>query len=114
MQFKDLLMKHIAIVSLLSLFFITGCGQSSNEEQSPEAVTDEAQSDQSSDAIPAGEPITLHARLEFMDALASPSINSNRKLNASIYIETDAIRDGSGANATYTLDSDESRVQGVV
>ena len=107
-------MKHNAIVGLLSVFLITGCGQSSNEDSSSEPVVDEAQQDASDDAAASGEPITLHARFEFMDALASPSINSNRQLNASLYIETDVIRDGSGATATYTLDSDDSRVQGVV
>jgi hypothetical protein len=103
-------MKNIMSICLLSFLLLAGCSKSPKEAD--QQVESEATAD-----VPAsssGEPITLHARLDFMDASASPSINAKKHLNASFYIETDVTRDGSGASATYSLDSDDSRVQGIV
>lgn len=102
-------MKNITSVCALSFLLITSCGQSSKESQQVESE-DVAQTP----ADPSGEPITLHARLDFVDTFATASINAKRTLNASIYIETDVVREGSGASATYSVDSDESRVQGAL
>ena len=102
-------MKNITSVCVLSFLLLAGCGQSSKESQQAESEAPVEAADSSS-----GEPITLHARLDFVDTFVSPSINSSRKLNASIYIETDVTREGSGATATYSLDTEESRVQGAV
>lgn len=101
-------MKYIATLSFLSVLAVTGCGQSSKEDEQVSEVVEEVQE------VPSGEPITLHARLDFMDALVSPSINASRKLNASIYLATDVVREGSGDSALYSLDSEETRVQGAV
>lgn len=99
-------MRNLTSVCFVSFLLLAGCGQSSKENQQTES---EAPAET---PVSSGEPITLHARLDFMDSSASTSINANHKLNASIYIETDVIREGSGASATYRLDSDDSRVQG--
>lgn len=101
-------MKYIATLGFLSVLAVTGCGQSSNEEEQVGEVVDELQE------APSGEPITLHARLDFMDASVTPSINSSRKLKASIYLATDVMREGSGESAIYSLDTEETRVQGAV
>ncbi len=101
-------MKYIATLGFLSVLAVTGCGQSSNEEEQVSEVVEDLQE------VPTGEPITLHARLDFMDASVSPSINSSRKLNASIYLATDVMREGSGESAIYSLDTEETRVQGAV
>lgn len=102
-------MKNIMSVCVLSFSFLlaAGCGQSSKEDQAsePEEIAE-------APAETTGEPITLHARFDFFDKSGSSSINSNRQLKASIYIETDVRREGSGAGATYSLDTEESRVQG--
>lgn len=104
-------MKHLTSISFLSLLLLAGCGQSSKDKEQLETAAEATPEIQSSSS---GEPITLHARLDFVDASATPSINANRQLNASIYMETDVTREGSGANATYMHDSDDSRVQGYV
>ena len=101
-------MKNIASVCLLSLLLVVGCSKSPQDED--QQVESESPADT---PVSSGEPITLHARLDFMDSSISASVNANRKLNASIYIETDATREGSGASATYTLDSD-ARIQGAL
>jgi len=100
-------MKNITSVCALSFLLLAGCSKSPKENQ---PVESEAPAEISTDS--AGEPITLHARLDYVDTSASSAINAQRKLNASIYIETDVLREGSGASATYSLDSDEPRVQG--
>jgi len=102
-------MKNITSVCLLSLLLVAGCSKSPKEDDQ------QVESDTSADApaSPSGEPITLHARLDFMDSSASASVNASHHLNASIYLETDVTREGSGESATYSLDSD-SRVQGSV
>lgn len=101
-------MKNITSVVALSFLLLAGCSKSPEESQQVESEAPPAEESTGS----AGEPITLHARLDFVDTLASPAINAQRKLNASIYIEADVLREGSGASATYSLDSDETRVQG--
>ena len=102
-------MKNITSVYLLSFLMLVGCSQSPEENQQVESDTPAEEF-----SSPAGEPITLHARLDYVDTYASPSINAMRQLNASIYIETDVMRDGSGESATYSLDSEEARVQGTL
>lgn len=100
-------MRNLTSVCILSFLLLAGCSKAPQENQQTESEAPAETSTASS-----GEPITLHARLDFTDSLANTSINSSRKLNASIYIETDVLREGKGASATYTLDSEESRVQG--
>lgn len=107
-------MKSITSVCALSFLLITSCGQSSKEDQQKDNQQVESDAATQISDVPSGEPITLHARLDFVDTFASASINANRKLNASIYIETDVMREGSGVSATYSVDSDESRVQGAL
>lgn len=102
-------MKHLTTITFLSFLLLAGCGQSNKEDQQPETETAAESSSNSS-----GEPITLHARLDFMDSLTSPTINANRHLKASIYMETDVLREGSGEGASYSLDSEDSRVQGAL
>ncbi|GGY81703.1 hypothetical protein GCM10011613_27990 [Cellvibrio zantedeschiae] len=101
-------MKNLMSVCAFSLLLLASCGQSSKENQQEESEAPAAETS----ASPSGEPITLHARLDFVDSYASPAINSSRKLNASIYIEMDVTREGSGASASFALDSETSRVQG--
>ncbi len=101
-------MKNITVVCALSLLLVS-CGKAPKENQ-PQASEMPAQESVSS----AGEPITLHARLDFVDGLTSSAIHAQRQLNASIYLETDVLRQGSGASATYSLDTDVTRVQGAV
>lgn len=102
-------MKHLTAISFLSFLLLAGCGQANKEDQQPETETAAESSSNAS-----GEPITLHARLDFTDSFASPAINANRQLKASIYIETDVLREGSGASASYSLDTEASRVQGAL
>lgn len=104
-------MKRLTSISFLSLLLLAGCGQSSKDKEQLEAATETTPEIQSTSS---GEPITLHARLDFMDSFTSPAINANRQLKASIYLETDVLREGSGASATYSLDTEESRVQGAL
>lgn len=107
-------MKYIVCGSLLSVLLVTGCGQSSNEQAPSESVADEVQSEAHDEAMTSGEPVTLHARFEFMDASASTAIDSHRQLKASFYMQTDVIRDGSGADASFSLDTEDTRVQGAL
>lgn len=102
-------MKNISSVCLLSVLLLAGCSKSSKEnDQQAESVTNSEIPVASS-----GEPITLHARLDFTDLSVSTSVNSSHQLKASIYMEMDVTRDGSGEGATYSQESD-SRVQGAL
>lgn len=104
-------MKHLTSISFLSLLLLASCGQSSKDNEQVETAAEASTEIQSASS---GEPITLHARLDFVDTSSMPSISASRQLNASLYIETDVTREGSGASATYIQDTDESRVQGFV
>lgn len=103
-------MKYIALVSLLSAFLITGCSESPKEEQPAEDYVTEDQQNE----LPAGEPITLHARLDFVDTQATPSINASRQLKASFYLTTDVMRDGAADGASFWADGENYRVQGAI
>ena len=100
-------MRNLTSVCILSFLLLAGCSKAPQENQQAES---EAPAETSTG--PTGEPITLHARLDFTDGLANTSISASSQLKASIYIETDVLREGSGESATYTLDSEDSRVQG--
>ncbi len=103
-------MKYVALASLLSAFFMAGCSESPKEEQPNEDYVAE----DTQEALPAGEPVTLHARLDFVDNQATPSINASRQLKASFYLTTDVMRDGTGEGASFFLDSENYRVQGTI
>lgn len=103
-------MKYLALASILSAFFVAGCGQSSNDEQPGEDyVAEDTQED-----LPAGELVTLHARLDFIDNQATPSISASRQLKASFYVTTEVRRDGTGEAASFFQDSENYRVQGAI
>ena len=69
-------MKNITFVCLLSFLLLAGCSKTPKED------VQQAESEAPADAPASlsGEPITLHARLDFTDGLANASINSNRQL----------------------------------
>jgi len=61
-----------------------------------------------------GEPITVHARFNYLEKMTNASIGSEKSLVAKLQLESDIRRSGSGPDAQYHLDQDVERVQGSV
>lgn len=83
------------------------------ETATPEVV-DEQPTNPTTDLADTSEPITIHARFNYLEKMTSASIGADKNLAVKLQLESDIRRTGSGPQAQYHLDQEVERVKGSV
>lgn len=102
------------IAALLMAGLLSACSKAP-EETTAEPTMHGASSEDGTvdDSAQGGQPVTIHARIQYISESSAPQLATQHKLESAFYIATDAIRYDDQGTVSYAM-QDGSRVQGTL